>query len=121
MRFSSVAFSAVIQAAYERDIVIYGSGPEAVDFSARVQAVSERDDPDFHLLLREFEKITGCGVLVNTSFNVRGEPIVRTPEEAWQCFRHTGMDVLALENFLLLKEKQVPASDDEERKKYELD
>jgi carbamoyltransferase len=73
-------------------------------------------------LLRAFEKQTGCGVLINTSFNVRGEPIVHTPEDAFRCFMRTEMDVLVLENFVLLKENQKPVPKDTEwMKEFELD
>jgi carbamoyltransferase len=77
-----------------------------VDYSARIQTVAAEDNPRFHRLLREFEKNTSCPVLVNTSFNVRGEPPVCTPEEAFRCFMRTEMDCLVLGNFLLDKAKQ---------------
>ncbi len=77
-----------------------------VDFSARVQTVDPERNPRFHALLSAFERLTACPVLVNTSFNVRGEPIVNTPEEAYRCFMATGMDVLVLEDFVLLKKEQ---------------
>lgn len=77
-----------------------------VDGSARVQSVDKKTNPRFHALLKEFEKRTGCGTVVNTSFNVRGEPIVCTPIDAYKCFMRTKMDVLALENFYLRKEGQ---------------
>jgi carbamoyltransferase len=87
-----------------------------VDGSARVQTVDARRSPAYHGLIREFERLTGCGLVINTSFNVRGEPIVRTPEEAYHCFMATGMDALVLENFVLLKEDQpegaVPAREE---------
>jgi len=93
-----------------------------VDYSARLQTVNELDHPLFHQVLSEFERITGCAVLVNTSFNVRGEPIVCTPEDAYLCFMRTDMDALILENFVLLKEEQKPLSDDVNWKEvYELD
>jgi carbamoyltransferase len=77
-----------------------------VDYSARVQTVHEATNPRFDALLREFKMKTGCGVLVNTSFNVRDEPIVCTPDDAWRCFMGTEMDMLVLENFVLRKDKQ---------------
>ena len=77
-----------------------------VDFSARVQTVHAATNPRFHGLLRCFEARTGCPVLVNTSFNVRGEPIVRTAEDAWRCFLRTEMDYLVLENCILSKADQ---------------
>jgi carbamoyltransferase len=77
-----------------------------VDYSARIQSVSASTNPGFHRVLWEFEKLTGCAVLVNTSFNVRGEPIVGTPEDAYRCFMRTEMDYLVLGPFLLDKTKQ---------------
>ena len=77
-----------------------------VDYSARVQSVSAEQSPRVHELLRSFKEKTGCPVLVNTSFNVRGEPIVCTPEDAFRCFMGTELDVLVVENRLLLKEEQ---------------
>lgn len=74
-----------------------------VDYSARVQTVAEKDNPRFHQLLAEFERRTGCPVLVNTSFNVRGEPPVCTPADAYRCFMRTGMDYLVLGDFLVEK------------------
>ena len=93
-----------------------------VDYSARIQTVHRENNPRFHELIRRFEALTGCAVLVNTSFNVRGEPIVCTPEEAYICFMRTGIDYLVLENFLLEKSRQ-PArkADDSWRKRFELD
>ncbi|MFN9646310.1 MAG: carbamoyltransferase [Cyanobacteriota bacterium] len=82
-----------------------------VDYSARVQTVSSRTNPRFHALLQAFRRRTGCPTLVNTSFNVRGEPIVCTPEDAYRCFMRTEMDVLVLENQLLLKQEQPPRDD----------
>lgn len=79
-----------------------------VDFSARVQTVSSATNPKAHALLSEFKKRTGCPVLVNTSFNVRGEPIVCTPQEAFACFMGTELDVLVVENNFLLKRDQDP-------------
>jgi carbamoyltransferase len=77
-----------------------------VDNSARVQTVDPVRHQRLHRLMRRFEERTGCPVMINTSFNVRGEPIVCTPEHAYHCFMGTDMDVLVLENFLLLKEEQ---------------
>ena len=75
-----------------------------VDYSARVQTVDESRNPRFSRLIQTFFKRTGCPVLVNTSFNVRGEPIVCTPEDAYRCFLGTEMDALVLEDIVLLKE-----------------
>ena len=80
-----------------------------VDNSARVQTIDEARNPRFHGILKKFEERTGSPVLINTSFNVRGEPIVRTSEDAYRCFMHTNMDVLVLEDFVLLKDDQPDA------------
>ena len=77
-----------------------------VDHSARIQTVSRQTNPEFHAILSAFERITGCPLLVNTSFNVRSEPIVCTPGDAYQCFMRTGIDVLVLNKFLLYKSQQ---------------
>jgi carbamoyltransferase len=77
-----------------------------LDYSARVQTVNQKDNKDFHALISAFEKLTGCPMIVNTSFNVRGEPIVCTPEDAYRCFMRTEMDVLVMENCILYKEEQ---------------
>jgi carbamoyltransferase len=77
-----------------------------VDMSARIQSVSAETNPRFHALLRAFEELTGCPVLINTSFNVRGEPIVGTPADAYRCFMRTEMDHLVLGPFLLDKSEQ---------------
>lgn len=77
-----------------------------VDYSARVQTVDHQQNPIFYALLKKFYEHTGCPILINTSFNIRGEPIVCTPEDAFQCFMSTGMDVLAIGNCLLYKERQ---------------
>jgi carbamoyltransferase len=87
-----------------------------IDYSARVQTVHEDTNPRYHQLLAAFEKQTGCAVLVNTSFNVRGEPIVCTPEDAYRCFMRTEMEVLVLENYLLLKDEQRPLKDNSDWK-----
>ncbi|HBT61817.1 MAG TPA: hypothetical protein DEB40_08750, partial [Elusimicrobia bacterium] len=77
-----------------------------VDYSARLQTVKCRDNPAYHALLTEFYKLTGCPVIINTSFNVRGEPIVCRPEEAYTCFMRTNMDALVLGSFILDKNAQ---------------
>jgi carbamoyltransferase len=77
-----------------------------VDYSARVQSVTAESNPHFHKLLSAFDALTGCPVLINTSFNVRGEPIVCTPEDAYRCFMRTEMDYLALGPFVLAKKDQ---------------
>jgi carbamoyltransferase len=93
-----------------------------VDYSARVQTVHPDDKPDFHAVLQEFERRTGCPVVVNTSFNVRGEPIVCTPEDAYRCFMRTDMDVLVLEDCVLYKADQPAVPNDPSwMREYELD
>jgi carbamoyltransferase len=93
-----------------------------LDYSARIQTVSKRTNPRFHALLTAFEKKTGYGVLVNTSFNVRGEPIVCTPEDAYRCFMRTEMDALVLGNCLLRKETQPTLTADSDWKtEFQLD
>jgi len=93
-----------------------------VDYSARVQTVHEETNPRYYRLLKAFEKKTGCAVLVNTSFNVRGEPIVNTPEDAYRCFMRTEMDYLVIENYLLAKKKQpVWKKNDDWQHEFDLD
>ncbi len=93
-----------------------------VDNSARVQTVHEDTNPRYHALLRAFETRTGCGVLVNTSFNVRGEPIVCSPTDAYRCFMRTEMDYLVIENCFLAKSDQPLQEKDESwRDEFELD
>jgi carbamoyltransferase len=93
-----------------------------VDYSARVQTVRKDVAPRYHAMIDAFYQKTGCPVVVNTSFNVRGEPIVCTPEDAYRCFMRTDMDELVLENFVLEKSKQPKLEDDEDWKStYELD
>jgi len=93
-----------------------------VDYSARLQTVHAETNPRLHALLNAFEEKTGCGVLVNTSFNVRGEPIVCSPEDAYRCFMRTEMDYLVIENYLLAKKEQ-PAwkKNDDWQHEFELD
>lgn len=93
-----------------------------VDYSARIQTIHQETNPRYHELISHFEKLTGCGVIVNTSFNVRGEPIVCTPEDAYRCFMRTEMDYLVVENFLMAKTQQIPWEKDESWKnEFELD
>ena len=92
-----------------------------VDYSARIQTVDAGVNPRFHALLTRFKALTGCPVLVNTSFNVRGEPIVHTPEDAFRCFMGTELDLLAVGNCLLLKEEQDPALKLDYSNAFELD
>ena len=93
-----------------------------VDYSARIQTVDQESHPRYYQLLKAFEALTGSGVIVNTSFNVRGEPIVCTPEEAYRCFMRTGIDILVLENCLLYKADQKPLVEDQDwRQTFALD
>jgi carbamoyltransferase len=93
-----------------------------VDYSARIQTIHQETNPRYHDLIDHFEKLTGCGVIVNTSFNVRGEPIVCTPEDAYRCFMRTEMDYLVVENFLMAKTEQIPWEKDESwKEEFELD
>jgi carbamoyltransferase len=77
-----------------------------VDYSARIQTVTRENNAPYYDIIRAFAELTGCGVIINTSFNVRGEPIVCTPEDAYRCFMRTEMDYLVLESYILTKEKQ---------------
>jgi carbamoyltransferase len=93
-----------------------------IDYSARIQTVSAETSPDYHDLIREFECLTGCGVVVNTSFNVRGEPIVCSPADAYRCFMRTHLDHLVLGPFLLDKEGQPELKESGDwRKEFQLD
>lgn len=92
-----------------------------VDYSARIQTVHADTNPLYHRLITAFRDLTGCPVVVNTSFNVRGEPIVCTPEDAFRCFMGTDMDVLVVGNTVLKKEDQDPALREDYKNKYELD
>ena len=92
-----------------------------VDYSARIQTVHEDTNPLYHRVISSFKAKTGCPVVVNTSFNVRGEPIVCTPEDAFRCFMGTDMDVLVVGNAVLKKEDQDPALAEDYKNKYELD
>ena len=93
-----------------------------VDYSARIQTVRRETNPDYYDIIDAFYRRTGCPVIVNTSFNVRGEPIVCTPEDAYRCFMRTNMDVLVLENFILEKAEQAPIAEDHSwRKEFVLD
>jgi len=78
-----------------------------VDFSSRVQTVNQKQNPCYYQLLKAFEELTSCPILINTSFNIRGEPMVCTPENAWRCFMYTDMDYLVIGNYLLEKHQQV--------------
>jgi carbamoyltransferase len=92
-----------------------------VDYSARIQTVHRETNPRYHALLERFHERTGCPVIVNTSFNVRGEPIVGTPEDAFHCFMGTNIEVLAIGNCLLRKEDQDPKLSQDYKSAFELD
>ena len=92
-----------------------------VDYSARVQTVHAETNPRYHALLSRFEDRTGCPMLVNTSFNVRGEPIVCTPEDAFRCFMGTEIELLAIGDFILDKTDQDATLKEDYVSKYELD
>ena len=93
-----------------------------VDYSARIQTVDQEDSPLYYALINAFYKQTGCAVIVNTSFNVRGEPLVCAPREAYQCFMRTDMDYLAMGSFLLDKRVQpLSAKDTDWQKEFTLD
>jgi len=109
---------------YERLYNIRSNIPAVthVDFSARIQSVSKRTNERYWLLIHAFKELTGCSVIVNTSFNVRGEPIVCTPEDAYRCFMRTEMDYLVMGNYFFDKKKQRPLSDDIDwKQEFELD
>ena len=92
-----------------------------VDYSARIQTVHKETNPRYYNLIKEFKKNTNCSVLVNTSFNVRGEPIVCSVEDAFNCFMGTNLDVLVIEDFVLLKEYQDKSLIKDYKNKFELD
>lgn len=112
------------QGMYERLYNIRSNIPAVthVDFSARIQSVSKRTNERYWSLINTFKELTGCGVIVNTSFNVRGEPIVCTPEDAYRCFMRTEMDYLVMGNYFFDKKKQRPLADDTDwKQEFELD
>ncbi len=92
-----------------------------VDYSARIQTVHKETNPRYYALIEKFYELTGCPIVVNTSFNVRGEPIVCTPEDAFRCFMGTNIEVLVCGNNILYKEDQDPALQEDYKNKYELD
>ena len=92
-----------------------------VDYSARIQTVHSDTNPKYYALLKKFKEITGCPVLVNTSFNVRGEPIVCNVQDAFKCFMGTDLDLLVCGDFILYKENQDSTLMSEYKKKFVLD
>lgn len=93
-----------------------------IDYTARFQTVSLATNPRFHKLISAFDQLTGCGVIINTSFNIRGEPMVCTPKDAWHCFVNTDMDFLVMGNYIVDKSKQsIDMSSGEYLRQFELD
>jgi carbamoyltransferase len=93
-----------------------------VDYSARIHTVDREVNPFYYSVIQEFHKLTGCPMIINTSFNIRGEPIVNSPEDAYRCFMRTNMDYLVLEDFLIEKQKQDFIETDENWiREFELD
>ena len=92
-----------------------------VDYSARVQTVHEVTNPHYYQLIKNFKALTGCPVLVNTSFNIRGEPIVCSPTDAFKCFMGTELDVLVVGNSFLEKPKQLKSLSVDYKASYEMD
>ena len=92
-----------------------------VDYSARIQTVHKETNPRYYDLIKEFKKKTNCPVLVNTSFNVRGEPIVCSVKDAFNCFMGTNLDILVIEDFILYKEEQDKSLIKDYKNKFELD
>ncbi len=92
-----------------------------VDYSARIQTVHQETNPKYHKLISKFKEITGCSVVVNTSFNVRGEPIVCSIKDAFNCFMGTNLDILVCENFILYKDHQDKSLKKDYKKEFELD
>ena len=93
-----------------------------VDYSARIQTVHPETNPLYYKMIKAFEEKYGCAVIINTSFNVRGEPIVCTPEDAFRCFMRTNMDYLVMGNFLLNKTDQTPFVEEKDwKEEFELD
>jgi len=92
-----------------------------VDYSARVQTVHQETNPRYYKLIKKFKEITGCPILVNTSFNVRGEPIVCSTKDAFKCFMATNLDILVIEDFILLKSKQNKSLHENYKNQFNLD
>ena len=92
-----------------------------VDYSARIQTVHADTNARYHAVISKFKEKTGCPIVVNTSFNVRGEPIICTPTNAFECFMGTELDVLAVGNYLMLKQEQKESLKKNYKRRYELD
>ena len=92
-----------------------------VDYSARIQTVHQETNPRYYKLIKKFKEITNCPILVNTSFNIRGEPIVGNIKDAYKCFMGTNLDILVVEDFILYKTDQIETTNGDYRKKFKLD
>ena len=92
-----------------------------VDYSARIQTVHQETNPRYYKLIKKFKEITGCPVLVNTSFNIRGEPIVCSIKDAFRCFMGTNLDILVLEDFILFKSEQKKLLKENYKDQFNLD
>ena len=92
-----------------------------VDYSARIQTVHQNTNPRYYKLIKNFKEITGCPILVNTSFNIRGEPIVCSVKDAFRCFMGTNLDILVLEDFILYKSDQSESLKEDYKNLFELD
>ena len=92
-----------------------------VDYSARIQTVNKDTNKRYYDLINKFKEKTGCPIIVNTSFNVRGEPIVNTPTDAFNCFMGTDLDLLICNNFVLYKDDQIEKNKTDYKNQYELD
>ena len=92
-----------------------------IDYSARVQTVDQSYNKKFYQIIKEFENQSNCPLVINTSFNVRGEPIVNSPLDAFRCFMNTNMDILVIEDFILFKDDQDQSLINDYKNKFELD
>ena len=92
-----------------------------VDYSARIQTVHQETNPKYYKLIKRFNKLTNCPILVNTSFNIRGEPIVCSVTDAFKCFMGTNLDILVIEDFILFKSDQNQFPKEDYKKKFKLD
>ena len=92
-----------------------------VDYSARIQTVHDDTNPKYHAVISKFKEKTGCPLVVNTSFNVRGEPIICSPTDAFKCFMGTEMDILVIGNYILFKTQQDDSLRENYEERYELD
>lgn len=92
-----------------------------VDYSARIQTVHKDTNPMYHNLISKFKELTGYPILVNTSFNVRGEPIVNSPEDAYRCFMGTQIDILVIGNYVFEKDSQKKSTNTDYKNDYNLD